>query len=194
VLPVEKHADIKIVDHARKDALPGTCVTPLSLCLLIIRRSPDLIVCSYSYTYIERSIRNGVLEDLEDHAVGPPAGTVRSVGSVIHPAKTTRTKFTPEDDRILWLWVEQTPQQGGGTDGNIIYKQLEAKVMRALYSVASSIDQLFLCRTPDTHGSHGEIAGSNTSRVCPVRPSSRPTPHPRRLSIHPQRKSQTIHR
>ena len=24
VLPIEKHADIKIVDHARKEALPGT--------------------------------------------------------------------------------------------------------------------------------------------------------------------------
>lgn len=24
VLPIEKHADLKIVDHARKEALPGT--------------------------------------------------------------------------------------------------------------------------------------------------------------------------
>jgi len=26
ILPLEKNADIKIVDHARKEALPGTCV------------------------------------------------------------------------------------------------------------------------------------------------------------------------
>ena len=27
VLPIEKHADIRIVDHARKEALPGTYAT-----------------------------------------------------------------------------------------------------------------------------------------------------------------------
>ena len=95
-------------------------------------------MCSHSYTYIEKSVRSGALEDLEDHAVGPPTGTVRSGGSVIHPAKTSRTKFTEDDDRILWLWVEQTPQKGGGTDGNEIYKQLEAKVRPAFHSFAFS--------------------------------------------------------
>lgn len=193
MLPVENHADIKIVDHARKEALPGTCVALVSLRLFTVQCKTDPVLCSYSYTYIEKSIRNGVLEDLEDHAVGPPAGTVRSVGSDIHPAKTTRTKFTQEDDRILWLWVEQTPQQGGGTDGNQIYKQLEAKVRRALlWCRFQPVDQPILCRTPDIHGSHGEIAGLNTSRVCLVRRLSQPMAHPRRLSIHPQRKSQTM--
>ena len=87
---------------------------------------------SYSFTYIDKSIRNGVLENLEDHAVGPPAATVRSVGSIIQPAKATRTQFTQDDDRELWLWVENTPQKFGGTDGNEIYKQLEKKVRRAV--------------------------------------------------------------
>ena len=32
VLPVEKYADVKIVDHARKEALPGTFVA-LRKCL-----------------------------------------------------------------------------------------------------------------------------------------------------------------
>jgi len=72
-------------------------------------------------------VRKGVLEDLADHTVGPPEGVVRSVGSVAHPAKTTRNKYTVEDDRILWNWVHTNPQKGGGTEGNEIYKQLEAK-------------------------------------------------------------------
>lgn len=83
---------------------------------------------SYSYTFIERSIRNGTVEDLEDHRVGPPPGTVRSIGSVIQPSKATRSKYTEEDDRILWNWVNSHVQKGGGTDGNEMYKQLEAQV------------------------------------------------------------------
>ena len=83
---------------------------------------------SYSYTYVETSVRNGVLEVLADHAVGPSEGTVRGVGSVVQPAKMTRNKYTETDDGILWTWVSENPQKGGGTDGNEIYKQLEAKV------------------------------------------------------------------
>lgn len=82
----------------------------------------------YSYTYIEKSIRNGTLEDLDDHVVGPPVGTVRSVGSISRPAKMQRTKYTEEDDRILWNWVQEYERQGGSSDGNEIYKQLEAEV------------------------------------------------------------------
>ncbi len=82
---------------------------------------------SHSFTFIERSIRNGVLEDLADHTVGPAPGAVRNVASVSHPAKVTRSKYTHEDERILWDWVNSNPQSGGGTDGNEIYKQLEMK-------------------------------------------------------------------
>lgn len=82
---------------------------------------------SHSYTYIEKSIRNGTLEDLKDHAVGPAAGTARSVGSITQPPKATRKQYTQEDERILWDWVNTNPQKHGGTDGNEIYKQLEAK-------------------------------------------------------------------
>lgn len=60
--------------------------------------------------------------------MGPPVGTVRSVGSISRPTKTLRTKFTEEDDRILWNWVHEYKQKGGKTDGNEIYKQLEATV------------------------------------------------------------------
>ncbi|KAL8930729.1 MAG: hypothetical protein Q9208_000270 [Pyrenodesmia sp. 3 TL-2023] len=105
ITAVEKEADVRIVDHAKKVQLPGT----------------------YSYTYIEASVRNGVLEDLEKHAVGPATGTLRQIGSTIHPSKSSRTKFTPDDDRILINWVARIEQNGGATSGNEIYKQLEAK-------------------------------------------------------------------
>ncbi|KAI4120043.1 MAG: hypothetical protein LQ338_007201 [Usnochroma carphineum] len=105
ITPLEKEADIKIVDHARKEQLPGT----------------------YSYKYIEVSVRNGALEDLENHAVGGPIGTLRTLGSTIQPPKSGRTKFTPEDDRILVNWVTGIERTGGATSGNEIYKQLETK-------------------------------------------------------------------
>lgn len=60
--------------------------------------------------------------------MGPPEGSIRSVGSTTRPARTRRVDFTEEDDRILWKWVHDNPQKGGGTDGNEIYKQLEAIV------------------------------------------------------------------
>lgn len=82
---------------------------------------------SHSYTFIETSIRNGVLENLANHAVGPPPGAIRNVGSGTQPAKLIRHKYTQEDERILWDWVNANPQTGGGTDGNEIYKQLEMK-------------------------------------------------------------------
>lgn len=69
-----------------------------------------------------------MLESLEDHVVGPPKGTIRSIGSTSHPAKTQRTKFTEEDDRILWNWVHESQQKGGSTNGNDIYYRLEATV------------------------------------------------------------------
>ncbi|KAL8742856.1 MAG: hypothetical protein Q9190_004719 [Brigantiaea leucoxantha] len=105
IVPLEKQADVKIVDHARKEAIPGT----------------------YSFRYIEESIRNGKRENLDDHAVGPPEGTVRSVGSTTQPARAGRVKFTPEDDQVLWSWISSTENKGVATSGNELYKQLEYK-------------------------------------------------------------------
>ena len=99
---------------------------------------PDHCRHRHSYTFIEKSIRNGVLEDLDDHRVGPPEGNIRSIGSVVQPAKGTRNKYTPADDRLLWNWVNDNPQKGGGTDGNEIYKQLERKVREGRQNTVGS--------------------------------------------------------
>ena len=75
-------------------------------------------------------------------------GAVRSIGSITQPAKTSRNKFTEEDDRILLQWVYSHPQKGGGTDGNEIYKQLEAKVSYVLAGCKRAADQAQNARHP----------------------------------------------
>lgn len=129
----------------------------------------------HSYKFIEQSIRNGILEDLEDHVVGPQAGTVRSIGSTVQPAKGSRNKFTQDDDRILWQWVQNTPQKYGGTDGNEIYKQLEAQVRRPP-AISTMSHRLSFHRIHGIHGSLGEIDGLNSSKESHVQLSS-PTTH-----------------
>jgi len=105
VVRLETQADYIIADHARKDCPPT----------------------SLSYTFIEAAIAAGALPDPNDHRAGPAPGFARVVGSTVIPPKATRTAFTPQDDRDLWMWVQN--YQGLGrhsVKGNEIYKQLEA--------------------------------------------------------------------
>lgn len=121
----------------------------------------------YSYTFIEASVRKGVLEDLEDHAVGPPEGAVRTTGSM-QPAKVTRTKYTSADDSILWDWVQTNPQKFGGTDGNEIYKQLQKKVRSSIPHV-SSLGSISIASTPPlaiVERSIHQSAKGETSTLC----------------------------
>ncbi|KAE8445129.1 hypothetical protein EG329_013731 [Mollisiaceae sp. DMI_Dod_QoI] len=103
VVPLEKQADIVIGDHARKDQPEG----------------------SISWTFIESSIRNGRVEDVENHRAGPITPAVRQVGSA-QPTKKGRTPFTPEDDRVLTKWCASAERKGLSLKGNEIYQQLEA--------------------------------------------------------------------
>lgn len=108
VVPLEKNADIMIADHLRSEAPPG----------------------SYSYTWIEESIKQGELQDKEAHRAGPSAGYSRPPGSSM-PAKTGgRNAYTVEDDRVLYEWVRGYVDKGGAERGNEIYRQLE-QVVRA---------------------------------------------------------------
>ena len=105
VVKLEKSADIIIADDARKEVVPG----------------------SYSYKWIDNSIKNGALEDLDAYLAGPPAGAPRAVGSVVRPAKHMRNGYTAEDDRVLSEWVQAQAQKGAAIAGNETYKQLEAQ-------------------------------------------------------------------
>ncbi|KAI9781729.1 MAG: hypothetical protein M1839_005722 [Geoglossum umbratile] len=102
IVPLEQAADIKIVDHFKK-SLP-----------------PD----SYSYTFIEQSVRHGELQSLEDHRARPEAAIPRPVASQ-KSAKGTRLPFSFEDDRLLYDWVTNHERTGGKVAGNQIYQQLE---------------------------------------------------------------------
>jgi hypothetical protein len=105
IVRLETQADYIIADHVRNDCPPT----------------------SLSYTFIEEAIRAGALPDPNDHRAGPAPGIARAVGSTVIPPKTTRTPFTPQDDRDLWMWVQNYQSLGvHGIKGHEIYKQLEA--------------------------------------------------------------------
>ncbi|RMZ75005.1 hypothetical protein DV737_g5533, partial [Chaetothyriales sp. CBS 132003] len=103
IVPLEKQADVLLVDHARKNQPPGT----------------------HSFRFIERSIRAGALANLDDHAVGPASRVQRPVGSRMTAPKKARTPFTDADDQLLWDHVAPCMRAGGNWKGNEIYKQLE---------------------------------------------------------------------
>jgi len=104
VVQLEINADMVLVDHARKDCPVG----------------------SISWTWVEQSLKNGTLEDIEDHRAGPVHAPVRELGST-QPTKKTRTKFSPEDDKILMEWVIRAEQRGSSILGQTIYQQLAQK-------------------------------------------------------------------
>lgn len=103
VVDLEKQAVICIYDHARKNPPPGT----------------------YSYRFVELSMRNGQLEDLGAHRVGTMDSRAdRPVGSQTLASKGSRVSFTDEEDQILWEWMK--PHEGQrGSAGNVLFQQLE---------------------------------------------------------------------
>lgn len=104
-------ADIKLVDHARKNQAPGT----------------------HSYKYVELSIRNSALENLADHAVGVSTRVARPVGSTVTAPRGGRVPYTEEDDQFLWDWMKPFEDNGGAYKGNEIYKQIEQVNPRHTY-------------------------------------------------------------
>jgi hypothetical protein len=107
IVQLEKTADYRIADHFR----PTTC-------------APGTI----SYTFVEKSIKDGELQDPTDHRAGPSLGEAREPGSVYRPTKSGRAAYTAEEDRILYKWVRDVQEAGAQIGGNEIYMQLEAKV------------------------------------------------------------------
>ncbi|KAI0887784.1 uncharacterized protein GGS22DRAFT_89092 [Annulohypoxylon maeteangense] len=103
VVPLEKDADLLIADHLKKNSPPG----------------------SYSYEWIEDSIKAGVLQTREDY-ICAPAGQTQPTSSAA-PRKGTRAAFTAEDDKILIRWVMKKEREGEALSGYEIYKELEAK-------------------------------------------------------------------
>ncbi|KAK4061159.1 transcriptional regulator family: ARID/BRIGHT [Trichoderma aggressivum f. europaeum] len=99
VVAREKDADMLIADHARKDAPLG----------------------SYSWKYITESVNAGIIQVEDKYLIGPPPNQHRSVLTGAH-VKTTRTKFTEQDDAIVAKWILKN---GINTAGNKMYMELE---------------------------------------------------------------------
>jgi hypothetical protein len=104
IVNLEAQADMIIADHARPKQPPG----------------------SISWTYIEKSVQKGELEDIEDHRVTSLTKTTQ-VGAA-HLTRNTRTPFTTEDDQLLMEWCTRAERKGVSLKGNILYQQLEEKV------------------------------------------------------------------
>ena len=111
---------------------------------------------SISWTFIEKSVKNGKLEDIKDHPAGPVAQNTRPVGSR-QPTKSTRTPFTAEDDRILLNWVVKAERDGLAIRGNEIYEQLEKKVWDMLD--INLYKSNLTARTIAIHCNHGATDG-----------------------------------
>ncbi|PVH78402.1 hypothetical protein DL98DRAFT_573149 [Cadophora sp. DSE1049] len=174
VVQLEINADMILVDHARKDCPPG----------------------SISWTWVEQSLRNGILEDIKDHRAGPAQAQVREAGST-QPTKKTRTKFSPEDDRILMEWVARAERKGSSILGNTIYQLLAQKYPHHTWQ--SWLDRwkryVSVMKRPTLPEDDEEDEEEDDVEPVPVAPKpeqprnpppvSRPVPRPARTSVSP---------
>ncbi|PYH98801.1 hypothetical protein BO71DRAFT_315458 [Aspergillus ellipticus CBS 707.79] len=106
----EKDADIKLVDHLRKN-LPAD---------------------TYSYKFVEVSLAKGELQDIESFRAGPSAP--RPVGASYIPTRGHKVYYTLEDDQTLWDWMqpyERDPK--ASIRGNKIYQELAEQNPRHTY-------------------------------------------------------------
>lgn len=117
---------------------------------------------SYSYQWIEFSIKNGQLENKDDYEIGPPLGTSRQIGSA-QQTRTTRTTFTVKDDLILTQWVLSKEWKGQAASGNEMYKELELLVSRSRSAITAPL--LISSSIRITHGSLGGTDGSGSSKT-----------------------------
>ncbi|KAL2354873.1 TRF2-interacting telomeric protein/Rap1 C terminal domain-containing protein [Cryomyces antarcticus] len=156
IVKMESQADYVIADHARADAPPG----------------------SISWRFIEHSLRNGALEDPKAHPAGRPAGRITPAVGVVRPpgaGKTGRVPFSPEDDRVLYEWVEEHRKRGGAVLGNKIYQQLEA--INPRHTSQSWRDRYvkhLSIRAPAGRASHGPPSAPSAAHQCTAATSDTP--------------------
>ncbi|KAL4932804.1 putative transcription factor Rap1 [Aspergillus undulatus] len=104
---LEQDADVQLVDHKRK----------------------NLPVNVYSYQFIEKTVQNGRLENLETYRAG--RSTPRPVGGTHIPAKGSRSSYTIEDDQILWDYMQPLESNPHASiHGNKIYQDFAEKYPR----------------------------------------------------------------
>lgn len=97
VVPLEKNADMLIADGARKDIPPG----------------------SYSWKFIEDSVKNGIAQLKDRYEIGLHAKVAQTPQGGASK-KLRRVAFTTEDDVALVKWVMSHPLD---RMGNRIYQE-----------------------------------------------------------------------
>ncbi|PWY78282.1 hypothetical protein BO70DRAFT_317087 [Aspergillus heteromorphus CBS 117.55] len=106
----EKDADIKLVDHLKRN-LPSD---------------------TYSYKFVEASLAKGELRNLDDYRAGPSAP--RPVGATYIPTRGHKVPYTLQDDQLLWDWMEPFERDPRASiKGNKIYQELAAQNPRHTY-------------------------------------------------------------
>ncbi|KAM0562831.1 hypothetical protein ACHAPJ_001671 [Fusarium lateritium] len=100
VVPLEKQADMLIADYTKiKDVPPG----------------------SYSWKFIQDSVKHGFIQLKDRYLIGRHPDAPRPVGS--HQiSRSTRTKFTAEDDARIAKWALEHPIE---QRGNKIWQEYE---------------------------------------------------------------------
>lgn len=111
IVALEKQAHILLVDHKRPNQAPGTT----------------------SFQFVEKSIRNGKMEDIDDYAVTVPTRVARAVASTTVAPRGGRAPYTEAEDQFLWNVVRPYMDKGGAWKGNEIYKQVERMNPRHTY-------------------------------------------------------------
>ncbi|KAE9581466.1 hypothetical protein CGCF415_v007405 [Colletotrichum fructicola] len=98
IVKLDKHADLVIADHVRRDCPPD----------------------SLSWNFIKDSVQYGAMQEEDKYQINQSPMAARPVGST-KPAKGTRTPFTNADDAELARWVLSHTK----TSGNDIYQKFE---------------------------------------------------------------------
>lgn len=99
IVLLEKHADMLIADDARKDSPPG----------------------SYSWKFIQDSVKNGVVQLKDRYAIGRNIKEPRPVASG-GLTRSGRVEFTSADDADLIRYVLS---HANNRTGNAIYQEYE---------------------------------------------------------------------
>lgn len=103
---LENQADMLIADHVKRNG----AVPPPG---------------SYSWQWIQYSVKNGFLQPQDDYRIEEaPARAARAAAAT----RSTRAKFTKEDDDILFNFVLEKERQGFKIKGNVIFEELNEKV------------------------------------------------------------------
>ncbi|KAH7312354.1 TRF2-interacting telomeric protein/Rap1 C terminal domain-containing protein [Stachybotrys elegans] len=99
IVELEKNADTLIADDFQRDCPPN----------------------SYSWRFIDDSVKHAYLQLKDRYLIGPPPDQPRPLGGG-RPAKSGRTPFTPADDAALAKWVLS---HSTAKTGNAIYQEYE---------------------------------------------------------------------